>query len=170
MKKLEKFDADYFRVKSYFDGDGNQTYLVLQAVYNYFERAGSEIFSWKPKVFSNGKISFATTTSNNKFATNLIYDNARIKVKFNGDFLRQNKVTKNHGLIVNIYIVYRLTPDTKNYSIALEDCLFGAVKLTKTADIDKYKYSGYGIGFDSRGRFLHPSGDMAEMLLFLELI
>ena len=37
--------------------------------------------------------------------------------------------------------------------------LFGAVKLTKIIDIDKYKYSGYGIGFDSRGSFTHPSGE-----------
>ena len=28
--------------------------------------------------------------------------------------------------------------------------MFGAVSLTKNADIDQYKYSGYGIGFDSR--------------------
>ena len=27
--------------------------------------------------------------------------------------------------------------------------LFGAIKLTKNADFDKYKYSGYGIGFDA---------------------
>ena len=31
--------------------------------------------------------------------------------------------------------------------------MFGAVKLTKNADIDKYGYSGYGIGFDRRGIF-----------------
>ena len=30
----------------------------------------------------------------------------------------------------------------------LENCLFGEVSLTKNADIDKYTYSGYGIGFD----------------------
>ena len=36
--------------------------------------------------------------------------------------------------------------------------MFGAVKLTKNADNDKYKYSGYGIGFDGKGFFLHPSG------------
>ena len=30
----------------------------------------------------------------------------------------------------------------------LENSLFSAVKLAKHADIDKYKYSGYGIGFD----------------------
>ena len=36
--------------------------------------------------------------------------------------------------------------------------LFGAVKLTKNTDIDKYKYSGYGIGFDGHRFYSHPSG------------
>ena len=31
--------------------------------------------------------------------------------------------------------------------------MFGAVKLTKHIDIDLYKYSGYGIGFDRKGSF-----------------
>ena len=35
----------------------------------------------------------------------------------------------------------------------LENYLFGAVSLTKNTDIDKYKYSGYGIGFDRHGEF-----------------
>ena len=29
--------------------------------------------------------------------------------------------------------------------------MFGAVKLTKDVDVDLYKYSGYGIGFDRKG-------------------
>ena len=36
--------------------------------------------------------------------------------------------------------------------------MFGAVKITKNTDIDKYNYFGYGTGFDSRGTFLFPSG------------
>ena len=32
-------------------------------------------------------------------------------------------------------------------------CLFGAVKVVKNADIDKYKYSGYGTGFDRHQLF-----------------
>ena len=72
--------------------------------------------------------------------------------------MRQNQVTYNHGPVVNIYIVYETTPDTKTSNITLENCLCGAIKLTKNSDIDKYKYSGYGIGFDSRGSFSHPSG------------
>ena len=46
--------------------------------------------------------------------------------------------------------------------VVLLYCLFGAVKLTKNADIDKYKYSGYGIGFDLRGTFSHPSGGFGK--------
>ena len=31
--------------------------------------------------------------------------------------------------------------------------MFEAVHLTKSNDIDKYKYSGYGTGFDRKGKF-----------------
>ena len=38
LKKLEKFDAAYFRGKNYFDGDnGTQNYLVFQPMYKYFK-------------------------------------------------------------------------------------------------------------------------------------
>ena len=36
--------------------------------------------------------------------------------------------------------------------------MFGAVSLTKNTDIDKNKYSGYGIGFDRRGTFSLGNG------------
>ena len=68
-----------------------------------------------------------------------------MKLTFNGDFLKQNKVTYNHASIVNIYIVYKLIPfTTSTKSATLENCLFGAAKLTKNDDISKCKYSGYG--------------------------
>ena len=35
------------------------------------------------------------------------------------------------------------------------------VKITKHGDISKYRYSGYGIGFDSKGSFLHAIGTYA---------
>ena len=37
MKKLEKFDSIYFRVKSHFEDHGTQNYLVFQTVYRYFK-------------------------------------------------------------------------------------------------------------------------------------
>ena len=47
----------------------------------------------------------------------------------------------------------------------MKNCLFGAVTLTKNADIDKYGYSGYGIGFDRRGGFSFPGGGYGQNVL-----
>ena len=48
----------------------------------------------------------------------------------------------------------------------LENYLFGAVSLTKNDDVDWYKYSGYGIGFDRHGLFSYPSGGTAKNVIF----
>ena len=48
---------------------------------------------------------------------------------------------------------------------AIKNCLFGAVTLTKNADIEKYKYSGYGIGFDRRSSFSFLSGGFGQNVL-----
>ena len=47
----------------------------------------------------------------------------------------------------------------------MKTCLFGAVTLTKIVDIDKYGYSGYGIGFDRRGSFLFPGGGFGQNVI-----
>ena len=49
----------------------------------------------------------------------------------------------------------------------LKNCLFGAVILTKNADIEQYKYSGYGIGFDRRTSFSFSRGGFGQNLLIL---
>ena len=46
--------------------------------------------------------------------------------------------------------------------------MFGAVKLVKHADIDKYKYSGYGIGFDMKGTFGFPAIGFARNVIIFE--
>ena len=96
-------------------------------------------------------------TSNYSVIAYLDYYGNKIKVKFNEICLKQDKITYTHRIIVNIYIVYKIS---KSINISdfptLENCLFGAVGLTKNADIDKYWYSGYGIGFDRHGIFSFP--------------
>ena len=57
-----------------------------------------------------------------------------------------------------------------NTDFTLNNCLFWSVKLTKNADLEKYKYSGYGIGLNSRSEFSLTGDGMGKMLLFLELI
>ena len=80
----------------------------------------------------------------------------KTRVEFNGSYLKQDGVTFNHGKIVNTYIVYEINKsiDISDYP-ALENCSFGAVRLTKNTDMDKYKYSGHGIGFDRKGFFFN---------------
>ena len=78
----------------------------------------------------------------------------KIRIKFNGSFLNRFPPTMPHRNVVNIYIVYEITSDYKDINYpTLENCLFGSVKLTKNADIDKYGYFGYGIGFDRQSSF-----------------
>ena len=43
--------------------------------------------------------------------------------------------------------------------------MFGTVKLTKNADIDKYQYSGYGIGFDRKSSFSFPRGEFGQNII-----
>ena len=99
------------------------------------------------------------TASNYSINPELSYYGSKIRVKFNGSCLKQDKATYSHGKIANIYIVYEMS---KNYNVSsyptLEKCLFGAVSLTKHVDIDQYKYSGYGIGFDRKGEFSFGNG------------
>ena len=68
--------------------------------------------------------------------------------------------------MLNIYIVYELRASSSHINDpTLKKCLFGAVTLTKNADIDKYRYSGYGIGFDRRGSFSFPGGGFGQNVI-----
>ena len=73
--------------------------------------------------------------------------------------MEQDNITHNHGKEVKIYIAYEIS---RNFNISVylttEICLFRAVSLPKNADIDKWKYSGYGIGFNRHVFYSHPSG------------
>ena len=54
-----------------------------------------------------------------------------------------------------------------NSDFALKDCLFGGVKLAKNTDLDKYIYSGYGIGFTLCSEFSLPDGSIGKSVIIL---
>ena len=58
-----------------------------------------------------------------------------------------------------------MSSNLNNFDLTLENCLFGAVRLTKNADIDMYKYFGYGIRFDARGTFLFSDVSFAQNVI-----
>ena len=137
----------------------------------YFKRIivvgnGEYIYFWKSKGLSDERIN-SIAASNYSITLSLDYLGAKMRVKFNKSFLKQDKITYNNGKIVNIYIVYEINKNYNNSSYpTLKNCLFGTVSLTKHADIDEYKYSGYGIGFDRKGTFSFRNGFDKNVMIF----
>ena len=91
-----------------------------------------DLTKYQKKVFEN------TTKSNSNFSLTF--------VDFYISILKK---------VINLYISYTLGPKFKNLNtdFTLGNCLFGSVKLTKNTDLDKYKYTTYGIGFVSLPEF-----------------
>ena len=54
---------------------------------------------------------------------------------------------------------------SNNNDPTLKHCLFGAVTLTKNTDIEKYGYSGYGIGFDRISSSSFPGSGFGQNVL-----
>ena len=138
----------------------------------YFKRIagvgnGSYIYIWKSKGFADERIN-SNTASNHRITPELSYYGTKTRVEFIGSCSKLYlKATYNHGTIVNKHIVYEIS---KNYNISsyptLENCLFGAVSLTKHVDIDQYKFSGYGTGFDRKGEFSFDNGFGRNCIIF----
>ena len=119
-------------------------------MYRYFKITagvgnGSYIYYRQSKGLSDERIN-SMRTPNHNITPNVDYYGTEARAEFNGSRLKQGSVTFNHGRVVNIYIVYEIS---KSVSISdyptLENCLFGAVSFTKNTNIDRSKYSGYGI-------------------------
>ena len=167
LNKLKTFDSSYFIGKSHFEEDGTQNYLVFQPLNKYFKVIANTdyVSSWKSKGLSAESIK-PPTTSDNSLTPALSYYGTKTRVKFTGSCLKQSKISYAHGKVVNIYIVYELgASSSHNNDPTLKNCLFGAVTLTKNADIDKYGYSGYGIGFDRKSSFSFPGGGFGQNIL-----
>ena len=168
---LNDNDLSYYRGKQYFDEEsGKQNYLVFLPMGKYFKLNSvvgviDRVLSWQSKGLSNESIK-SPATSNNSLNPRLSYNDTKIKVQYTGSCLKQPQFTFTHKKVVNISIVYELSVSSSHDSDpTIKNCLFGAVTLTKNADIEKYKYSGYGIGFDRRSSFLFTGGGFGQNVL-----
>ena len=164
---MQAYDLSYFRRKQYFDeGDGKQNYLVFLPMRKYFKLslvAGiiDCVLSWRSKGISNESIK-PPTTSNYDLNPKLSYYGTKTRIQFIRSCLRLPNFSFTHKK-VNIYIVYELGASSSHTSdTTIKNCLFGAVTLTKNADIEKNRYSGYGIGFDRRSSFSLPGGEFGQ--------
>ena len=158
---------EYFKGKKYFN-DSNLNYLTFEpnpAAFNTDELFVAEyVNSWKSTGRSK-EIFEASRSSKNILCP--IKDSSYTKVIFNGGCLIQDQITYTPQTIVSIYIVYEITKKSfKSDYPKLENSLFGSVKLTKNADIDRYKYSGYGIGFYKKAKFSFDDGFGQNVTMF----
>ena len=167
LKKLKTFDSSYFKGKNHFEEYGTQNYLVFKPMYRYFKKIGSTRSI--AKLESKGLYNEVIKPPDNTLAPEVEFTSKRAYVKFRGSCLKQDKVTFNYGKIVNINIVYDIESNLNNFDPTLENCLFGAIKLTKNNDINKYMCSGYDLGLDSKGTFPYLNGTSfgQNVLIFL---
>ena len=167
-------DLSYYHGKNYFDEDGALNYYVFQPLFKYLEFAHVDnityILSWKSRGLYDTKTKAIVTTNYLLNPRINIYDMGKIRIKFNASFLNRFPPTMPHRNVLNIYIVYEITSDYKDISYTtLENCLFGSAKLTKNADIDKYGYFGYDIGFDRQSSF-SIGNETGKNVIIFELI
>ena len=156
----------------YFSSGIFQNYLVFIPPKKYIKyvSATNRTDSWKSHEMSEENIENITKSDSN-FAPTSVDRHILPDINFNGHCLIKKNISIRKN-VINIHLSYTLNPWLRNLNtdFTLNNSLLGSVKLTKNADLDKCKYSSYGIGFDSRSEFSFTDESMGEMSLFLELI
>ena len=98
------------------------------------------------------------TKSDSNFAPTFIDHHLLLDMNFNGHCLMKNSISiPKKGM--NLYISYTLGSQLRNLNkdFTLANCLCGSVKLTKNADLHKYKCNDHGVGSDSCSYIVVPT-------------
>ena len=139
-------------------------YLVFTPAKKYIKyfSGTTRIESWKSNEMFEESIENITKSDSN-FAPTFVDHRLLPDMNFNGHCLIKSNISISKK-VINLYISYTLAPQLKKLStyFTLGNCLSGSVKLTKNADPDKYKCTGYGIGFDTRSQFLFANGSYGK--------
>ena len=113
------------------------------------------------------------TKSDSLFSPTFVDHHVLPDINSNGRHLIKNNISIAKEAI-NIFISQLVNQWTRdlNTDCTIGSCLLVSVKLTKTKNVnlDKYKYSGYSIGFDSRSKFSFKYINLGKTRLFLEMI
>ena len=140
-----------------------QSNLVYECKVDSFSFNDKKITNWKSTGVLNISDCYGMKgVKDTKNEMPILKNDEKMYVFLKGSHFQQNYVltTSNDHVIndnvINIYIVYKLDPiATSRDTTTIQNALFGAMQITKNADINKYKYKGYGICFDGRKEFAH---------------
>ena len=123
--------------------------LVYECKVSSMKPYFSGTLDWNPNdIYDNSNKNQLNSVQNTK---NVI---CQLYVSFNGNYFKQDPITIPNN-VINIYCVYQLDPINlnRNTDYAIQNALFGDMKITKNTDSSKNNYKGYGICFDEGGTF-----------------
>ena len=151
----------------YFSSAIFRNYLVFIPAKKYIKyfSCTTHIDTWNSNGMSEENIENITKSDSN-LAPTFVDHQVLPDINFNGHSLIKNNISiPKEG--INLYISYTLNLQLRNLNtdFSLGNCLFGSVMLAKNADLDKYKYSDYGIGFDSCSKFSFPDGCIGKNVI-----
>ena len=99
------------------------------------------------------------TKSDSNFVPTFVDHYLLPDINFNGHSLTNNiSIPKK---VINLCISYTLNPQLRNLNTDFTDLIW-ICKLTKNADLDKYKYAAYNIGFDPPSEFSFTDGSFGK--------
>ena len=139
-------------------------FIPAKKYIKYF-RSTTRIESWKSNGISEESMENITKSEGN-FTPTFVDHHLLPDMNFNGHCLIRNNISIPNK-VIHLYISYTLGPQltNSNTDFTLGNSLFECIKLTKNADLDKYKYSDYAIRFDSHSEFSLSDGTMRKNVI-----
>ena len=143
-----------------------QNYLIFTPAKKYIKyfSGTTRIDSWKSNGILEENIENITKSDSN-FPPTFVDHHLLPDIDFNGHRLINDIYISKK--VVNLYISYVINLQLKNLNtdFTLGNYLFGSVKLTRNADLDKYKYIGYCRGFDSCSEVSFTDGSFGKNVI-----
>ena len=156
--KVNESKKEIIFVRGFYSYEHNSD-LVYDCKLNLFKTLSYGISRWKSKNIYDPSIkNMLYPVQNIKLlSTNIKNDSKGLHVFFNGgNYLHQDIIAIPNN-VISIYCIYELDPIyfSRNNEFTIQNSLFGAIEITKSANTSKYKYKGYGICFDESEEFTH---------------
>ena len=154
------------KAAKYFSPGKFQNYLVFISDIKHVKyfHGNTQIYSWKSYRMSE-EIIENIAKSDSSFAPTFVDHHSLPDINFNRHCLIKNNIfiPKNVINFLRELLIYFL--HITHFTLC--NCWFGSVKLTRKTHLDKYKYTGQGIRFDSCGEYSLPDGNVDKNVIIL---
>ena len=130
-----EIEASYFTGKDYY----LNSWLLFKPTFTSFTRGTDSLYIEKWKSIGSNDESGLTAVKNTSNNTPVSYE--KIGIRFSdGDYFKQEKVDHITNKVINVFIVYKLTPRITEDGIVQTNGLFGNLKIGNTKNTLQYRY------------------------------